>query len=90
MPKAKPQRPKKKPAPKKRSYLFPVLIEKDEEGYYACCPSLPGCSTQGESYEEALANIREAVEVYLESLQAHGEEIPQNELVSFTTLEVRA
>jgi predicted RNase H-like HicB family nuclease len=45
-----------------------VVLEKDEHGYYAWCPELKGCQSQGASFEEALANIREAVELYLETL----------------------
>ena len=43
----------------------------------AFVPALPGCHTQGETLEETEKNVREAVEVYLESLAAHGESIPQ-------------
>jgi predicted RNase H-like HicB family nuclease len=45
-----------------------ILIEKDEDGYYAYCPELPGCQTQGDSLEEVRENMKEAVEVYLETL----------------------
>ena len=48
-----------------------------EGGYIAFVPGLPGCHTQGESLEEAERNIKEAVQVYLESLNAHKEEVPQ-------------
>ncbi|BEG57249.1 HicB-like domain-containing protein [Helicobacter sp. NHP21005] len=46
------------------------MIEKDEHGYFAFVPSLQGCVSQGDSYEEALANIKEAIELYLETLEA--------------------
>ena len=46
-------------------------------GYVAFVPSLPGCHTQGESLEETERNIQEAIEVYLESLKAHGEPLPK-------------
>jgi predicted RNase H-like HicB family nuclease len=39
-------------------------------------PALPGCITQGNTRSEAIANVKEAIEVYLESLEAHGEPIP--------------
>ncbi|WAS04331.1 type II toxin-antitoxin system HicB family antitoxin [Gloeomargaritales cyanobacterium VI4D9] len=39
--------------------LFPVVIEKDEEGYFASCPTLQGCYTQGDSCEETLRKIQE-------------------------------
>lgn len=56
---------------------FTVILEAEEAGgYHAFCPVLKGCHTQGDSLEEAMANIREAIEVYLESMVAHGERIP--------------
>ena len=57
---------------------FKVFLERDEdyEGYVVTCPSLPGCYSQGHAVEEALANIREAIELVLEDMQANGEEIP--------------
>ncbi|KAF0141086.1 MAG: hypothetical protein FD122_1738 [Stygiobacter sp.] len=45
-----------------------AIIEKDENGYYAYVPELKGCFSQGESFEEALQNIREAAELYIESM----------------------
>lgn len=45
-----------------------VVLQHDEDGYYAYAPALTGCQTQGDTLEEAMANIREAVEVYLDSL----------------------
>lgn len=56
---------------------YRVLIEEDEDGVFvAQVPALPGCISQGSSRDEALANIREAIEGYLESLRAHDEPIP--------------
>jgi len=53
----------------KRVYEFDVVILEDETGgYVAFVPSLPGCHTQGESIDEVLENIREAIELYLETL----------------------
>jgi len=45
-----------------------VVIEKDEHGFYAWCPELRGCQSQGDTLEETLANIKEAIELYLETL----------------------
>ncbi|NWF50530.1 MAG: type II toxin-antitoxin system HicB family antitoxin [Ignavibacteriaceae bacterium] len=45
-----------------------IIIEKDEHGYYAYCPDLEGCQTQGESLDEVTENIKEAIELYLETL----------------------
>jgi len=45
-----------------------VVIEKDEHGYYAFSPELEGCQSQGLTLEEAVENVREAIELYLETL----------------------
>jgi predicted RNase H-like HicB family nuclease len=45
-----------------------VVIEKDEHGFYTWCPELKGCYSQGQTLDEAIANIREAIELYLETL----------------------
>jgi len=50
------------------SYKVSIVIEKDEHGYYAYCPELEGCQSQGDSLEEVMANIKEAIELYLETL----------------------
>ncbi len=56
---------------------FVVTLEKDEDGFVVAeCPSLPGCLSQGKTRDEALANIREAIEGYLASLRKHGEPLP--------------
>ena len=56
---------------------YRVLVEQDEDGVFvAHVPALPGCLSQGSSRDEALANIREAIAGYLESLRAHDEPIP--------------
>jgi antitoxin HicB len=53
-----------------------VLTPEEKGGYSVTVPALPGCNSQGETREEALAMIREAIELYLESLEAHGDPIP--------------
>jgi predicted RNase H-like HicB family nuclease len=56
---------------------YRVLIEQDEDGVFvADVPSLPGCVTQGATREEALSNVREAIALYLESLEDHGDPVP--------------
>ena len=45
-----------------------VVMEKNEHGFYAWCPELKGCQSQGDTIEEAVANIKEAIELYLETL----------------------
>ena len=56
---------------------YSVFYEQAEGGYVAFVPSLPGCHTQGETLEETERNVREAVALYLESLIAHGEPVPE-------------
>jgi len=51
-----------------KTLKFTGIIEGDSDGYYAYCPELKGCQTQGETVEEALTNLREAVELYTETL----------------------
>ena len=56
---------------------YRVRIEQDDDGIYVAeVPDLPGCVTQGSSREEALANVREAIEVYRASLEGHSEPVP--------------
>jgi len=69
-------------------YRFSVVIEKDEEGYFAFCPELQGCYTQGDTYEKVLENVKDAIRLHIEDRIASGEEIPQAESVSLTSLEV--
>jgi len=56
---------------------YRVLIQQDEDGVYVAeVPALPGCLSQGSTREEAVANVREAMAAYLESLEEHGEPVP--------------
>ena len=56
---------------------YRVLIEPDEDGVFVAeVPALPGCISQGNTRAEAVANIKEAIAAYLESLQKHGEPVP--------------
>ncbi len=68
---------------------YTVILEAEEEGgYHVYCPSLPGCHSEGETIEEALRNVREAIEVYLESLLAHGEPLPNESGLVIASAEV--
>ena len=56
---------------------YTVILQKEEDGgYVATVPVLPGCVSQGDTRQEALKNIEEAIEVYLEDIRAAGESIP--------------
>ncbi len=69
-------------------YRFSIAIEKDEDGYFAYCPELQGCYTQGDTYEEVLKNIKDAIRLHVEERIESKEEIPQLESISLTTLEL--
>ena len=56
-----------------------VLQRENDGGYVATVPALPGCVSQGDSREEALRNIGEAIELYLEDMKAAGESIPSED-----------
>lgn len=63
-----------------QSRIYTVQLQPAAEGGYAVSvPALPGCFTQGETYEEAIEMAREAIIAYLESLAKHGEPIPVEE-----------
>jgi predicted RNase H-like HicB family nuclease len=66
--------------------IFPVLIEKDEDGYFATCPSLQGCYTQGGTYEEVLVNIQDAISLHLQDRLAAGEPLPHLQSFSLATV----
>ena len=67
-----------------------VLIEKDEHGFYAWCPELKGCQSQGDTLEETLANIKEAAELYLETLPADQRDVLLSREIMTTAIEVNA
>jgi len=59
------------------NYKFTIVIERDEDGLYiASVPLLQGCYTQGDSYKEALENIKDAIKLHIEARQAIGEPVP--------------
>ncbi|MCX6092181.1 MAG: type II toxin-antitoxin system HicB family antitoxin [Candidatus Bipolaricaulota bacterium] len=62
-------------------YSFQIVIEKekDDPGYYAYSPTLPGCFSNGKTVEEAKRNIREAIELHITSLLARDEQVPQTD-----------
>ena len=71
-----------------RVYRFSVVIEKDRDGYFAFTPELQGCYSQGDTYEEAKENIRDAIALLIEDRLESGEEVPQSRSLSLTSLEV--
>ncbi len=71
------------------SYRVSIVIEKDEHGYYAYCPELSGCQTQGDSVEEVKDNIKEAIELYLETLSKDEIKASLSKEILTTTVEVK-
>ncbi|HID95587.1 MAG TPA: type II toxin-antitoxin system HicB family antitoxin [Candidatus Latescibacteria bacterium] len=69
-------------------YKFSVVVEKDVDGYFAFCPELQGCYTQGDTYEEALENIKDAIRLHIDDRIESGEEVLQADSVSLTLMEV--
>jgi predicted RNase H-like HicB family nuclease len=70
-----------------KNITLPMVIEGDAAGYFVSCPALQGCYSQGDTYEEAIENIQDAVRLHIEDRIADGEEIPQVS-VSLSTVEV--
>ena len=63
---------------------YSVIVHEGEEGgYWVEVPALPGCYSQGESVEESLGNVKEAIELYLDALREDGHPIPRDEEVVF-------
>jgi predicted RNase H-like HicB family nuclease len=71
----------------KRRYT--VILEKEADGgYHVFCPALPGCHSEGDSLDDAMETIREAIEAYIDSLIAHGEKIPEESDIVVALAEV--
>ena len=49
-----------------KNYIFTIIVEQDQDGYFVYCPDFQGCYSQGETYEEALENIKDAIKLHLE------------------------
>lgn len=73
----------------KKVFSYTVIYQSDPEGgYIAFVPSLNGCHTQGDTLEEAEKNIKEAIQLYLESLNQYKERIPQETRILQGKIEV--
>lgn len=71
-----------------KHYNFPVVIEKDKNGYFVFCPAFQGCYSQGETYEEAVKNIKDAIKLHLVDRLASRESLPKEKSVSLSTVEI--
>ena len=48
------------------NYHFAIVVEKDKHGYFGYCPELQGCYTQGETFEEVIGNIKDAIKLHVD------------------------
>lgn len=71
-----------------KKLMLEVVIEKDRDGYFAYCPALQGCYTQGATYEEVVEHIKDAIRLHLEDRKAAHQPLPAPEAISVTTLEL--
>jgi predicted RNase H-like HicB family nuclease len=71
-----------------RNLTLPIIVEGDSDGYFVSCPALQGCYSQGDTYEQAVANIKDAIRLHIEDRLANGEEVPEKLSVSLSTVEV--
>ncbi len=71
-------------------HVFQAVVEQDEDGVFVAeVPGIRACYAQGDTYEEAMTNIRDVLEMCLEQMRASGEQIPrQNEIIGIKRLEV--
>ena len=67
---------------------FGSTIEKDQYGYYAYCPELKGCHSQGVTFEEVMNNIKEAIDLYLETMSSEEVQNALSQEILNTTFEV--
>ncbi len=70
------------------NYRFSIIVEKDQDGYFASCNELQGCFTQGDTYEEVMENIKDAISLHVEDRIEAGEEITQPQSVSLTLMDL--
>ena len=75
---------------KNTKYNFSVIVERDEDGFVASCPELQGCYSQGDTYEEVMENIKDAISLNLEELRAEAQEIPAQHSISLSMVQVMA
>jgi predicted RNase H-like HicB family nuclease len=75
---------------KKKIYQFTAVFEKNEDGgYTVTVPSLPGCISEGDTFDEALKNIKEAIVLYLEVMKKDKEKIKDDEEIILAPVKVR-
>ena len=71
-----------------KQYHFSIIIEQDKDGYFVFCPELQGCYSQGNTYEEAVENIKDEIKLHLEDRISAHEKLPEIKSISLSTVEV--
>lgn len=72
------------------TYRFSIIVEQDDDGYFVRCPELQGCYSQGDTYEEAMKNIRDAIKLHIQDRIAGRERMPMPRSVSVGSVEIAA
>ncbi len=67
---------------------MPVVLERDEHGYFVSCPSLQGCYSQGETYEDAIKNIEDSIRIHIEDRKFSEEKIADTRAISISNVEI--
>ena len=74
---------------KKIKMEYTIIMHPAEEGgYWVEVPALPGCLSQGETIEEALANIKEAIEAHLIAIKKEGKKTPKDQILVMSHIEI--
>ncbi|MBI5420787.1 MAG: type II toxin-antitoxin system HicB family antitoxin [Parcubacteria group bacterium] len=71
-----------------KNYHFSIIIEQDGDGFFVVCPELQGCYSQGNTYEESIENIKDAIKLHLEDRIATREKIGELTSISLSSVEV--
>ena len=71
-----------------KHYHFSIVVERDKDGFFASCPQLQGCFSQGDTFEEVMANMKDVVSLHVEDRLADGEEIPSTDFVGVTHMDL--
>ena len=71
-----------------KQYTLPIIIERDADGFFVSCPSLDGCYSEGDTYDQAVSNIKDAIKLHLEDRQSDHEELAEPKSFSLSPVEV--
>ena len=71
-----------------KNYKLSIIVEEDKNGYFAFCPELQGCYAQGETHEEAVQNIKDAIKLHIEDMLANNENPNEVKSISLSMVEV--